>query len=409
MLCLATVCLTGGGCLWGPRTLQNSQTHYNRAVQTTAREEMLLNLVRMKYRDSIEFVKIPSITGQHTYSGGVGLSFPFSGAPGSGSTALAAESKPTIVYQPEQAQEFNQRLLSRIGLETLDLLTSKGWAADRVLPLVVRSINDVDNATSAGGPTPQEKPVFEQFQHLAKLLRELQKRRQIELAYESLTIDKPKQVADPIEAKYVDGEAVLAAAEKGYRFRRGPDGRLTLWTHPKAVDSLVLRVAPDAKSSPEMQQIVEALELQPGRDYYRVVLDKFGQLQRPAAWRFGHSIPLPRREEINMSTRSIKEIMFYLSHGTVVPQSHVDQGLITRTVDESGREFDWRCMTGDLLQIQFSHLPPRHAAVSVHYRGHWFYIDDRDQSSKSTFNLLIELFNLKIRAGGGSQIPLITI
>ena len=45
----------------------------------------------------------------------------------------------------------------------------------------------------------------------------------------------------------------------------------------------------------------------------------------------------------------------------------------------------------------------------VKYRGHWFYVDDRDISSKSTFNLMLELFNLEIRAGGAQQIPLLAI
>ncbi len=102
-------------------------------------------------------------------------------------------------------------------------------------------------------------------------------------------------------------------------------------------------------------------------------------------------------------------MMFYLSHGIVVPQSHVDWGLITRTSCQNGEEFDWREMNGDLLQVKVSKLRPFRAAVSVFYRGHWLYIEDNDLNSKATFNLLIELFNLEIRAGGGSQIPLLSI
>ena len=402
--------LLSGGCLLGPKTLQNSHLHYNRSVQKAAREEMLLNLVRMKYRESTEFVKIPSITAQHTYAANIGFGLKFSGAPGTASPGFAVQSRPTIVYQPEQSQEFNRRLLSPIGIATLDLLTSKGWAQNRVLRLTVRSINDLDNATSAGGPTPRDKPEFEQFREVANALRSLQQLRQIEMSYELMTVATPKQVADPIDAKFVRGNAVLRAAKQGYRFRRGTDGRMTLWTQPKAVSTLVLRIGPDAKNSPEMERVGELLELEPGRDFYRVTLDKSGQLKRPAAWRFGHSLPPARdRTELVFSTRSIKEMMFYLSHGIEVPRSHVKQGLVTRTFDAAGREFDWRCMTGDLLRVRVSRFPPRHAAVSVYYRGHWFYIDDRDRNSKSTFNLLLELFNLEIRAGGGTQSPLLSI
>ena len=66
-------------------------------------------------------------------------------------------------------------------------------------------------------------------------------------------------------------------------------------------------------------------------------------------------------------------------------------------------------MTGDLFCVRVQRYRPRHAAVAVPYRGYWFYVDETDLDSKSTFNLLLELFNLEIRAGGGAQLPLITI
>lgn len=371
---------------------------------------MLLNLVRMKYRDSIEFIKIPSITGQHTYTGGLDLAFPFTSAKGSGSPDIAAQSKPTIVYQPEQAQEFNRRLLAPIGIVTLDLLSSKGWAIDRVVRLTVRSINDLDNATSAGGPTPARKPEFEGFRHVANQLRELQQNRYIELGNESLTLDSPISVSASIDAELVKGESLVDAAKNGYRFEREADGRMSLWTVPKSSNTLVLRVAPVARSSPEMHDILQLLELEPDHDYYAVTADSFGQLKNPASWRSTPDQPSsPLRQELVVSTRSFKEIMFYLSHGIEVPNSHVSGGLITKTHDDCGQEFDWQSMTGDLLQVKVAKLPPLRAAVSVFYRGHWFYIEDRDLNSKATFNLLIELFNLEIRAGGGAQIPLLSI
>ena len=38
---------------------------------------------------------------------------------------------------------------------------------------------------------------------------------------------------------------------------------------------------------------------------------------------------------------------------------------------------------------------PDRAFVSVHYRGHWFYIDDADLDSKTTFDLLPHLVSLQ--------------
>ena len=407
---LLVLWVTASGCFMSHKwEVEDQKTKYNDALQRAAREEMLRNIVRMKYRDSIQFVSIPSITGQYKFSGSAGLSFPFSGVPGEGSADISAESRPTWVFQPEQGQEFYSRLQSRIAPETLDLLTSKGHAVDRVLRLTVRTMNDVDNATSAGGPTPKDKPEFERFRFIVDQMRELQRRRQLELAYESMVVDEPVQVADPISADRVGGKVVLAAAKEGYRFRPAKDGKMmTLWTQPEATNVLVLRVAPEAIKSPKMQQITEHLELEPERDFYPFLLNTLGQLEKPSASRSTER-PVTSREEISVNTRSIMEMMAYLSHAIDVPDSHIERQLVTRTFDGFGHEFDWDDMTCDLLSVKVARFKPHNAAVSVKYRGHWFYIEDCDQSSKATFNLLIELFNLKVRAGGGAQIPLLTI
>lgn len=146
-----SLCLTG--CLLGPGSLKHSRTHYNRAVQETAQEEFLLNLVRMRYDQTVEFMRIPSITSQYTYDANLGSGWVDTkdGLINSLGLDLGMQSKPTLVYTPEQGQEFNQRLLSPIQSETIGLLSSKGWRIDRVLMLVIQNINDVENATSAGG------------------------------------------------------------------------------------------------------------------------------------------------------------------------------------------------------------------------------------------------------------------
>lgn len=412
------ICSTGAGCVLGPGSLKQSRTNYNRAVQQTARQEMLLNLVRMKYHQSEEFIRIPSITSQFTYDADLG---------GSGSWqegaatklglafGVGAQSKPTIVYTPEQAQEFNERLLSPINLETIDLLTSKGWAINRVLRLTVRNINDIDNATSAGGPTPALKPDFEEFHYFSGLLRELQQHgQQIEIAYAELAGSEPAKVVDAIPIEQMNLESIVAAKEKGYRLELSDDGTShSLWTVPQPERALVLRVAPGAADSPQLKEICRVLELAPlssqEQSAYRIQPDTFGQLRRPNGRRNSMSVGENDRNELVVSTRSMKEMMFYLSHGISIPQSHAENGRVRDTLDYDGCIFNWREMTGDLFRVNVQRMRPRDAAVAVKYDGYWFYIEETDLDSKSTFNLLLELFNLQIRAGGNAQIPLLTI
>jgi hypothetical protein len=49
---------------------------------------------------------------------------------------------------------------------------------------------------------------------------------------------------------------------------------------------------------------------------------------------------------------------------------------------------------------------PQSAAIAVPYRGHWFYIDDRDLGAKSTFALLSQLFALQAGTQQGSNLQL---
>ncbi len=71
------------------------------------------------------------------------------------------------------------------------------------------------------------------------------------------------------------------------------------------------------------------------------------------------------------------------------------EGRVTVTTDEHGNRFDWRQVTGELMHIRWSDKRPKNAYVTVSYRVRWFYIDDSDLTSKSTFSLLMQLFALQ--------------
>jgi hypothetical protein len=61
-----------------------------------------------------------------------------------------------------------------------------------------------------------------------------------------------------------------------------------------------------------------------------------------------------------------------------------------------------------LIQIHCSKSSPPNAFVAVHYRGQWFWIDDRDLKSKRTFSFMMLLFTLA-ETGEKENLPVITI
>jgi len=405
------------GCVLGPKSLRHSRLNYNRAVQKTSREELLLNLVRMRYHESEEFLGVSSITGQYQYTADLtGNNIWPRGS--DGDLKIGAQTKPTIVYAPEQGKDFNQRKLSPVSVETLDLMASKGWAVDRVLRLTIRNMNDVDNATSAGGPTPKLKPEFEEFLYLTQLFRQLQlNQHSFEMSLEDRVTTEASLVGQalPLDQLTLDGQDIVTAASQGYEFRTTGDGKSAeLWKRPVSEKVPVLRFAPNVFESTELAEIRRILELDPTLSSYRVRFESDGQLQSPNSRRFNSSgmdaAILPElRSDITISTRSLKEMMFYLSHAVNVPEEHQLCGYVPSTTDAAGVPFNWNDMTRGLFQVHFCETKPEDAAVAVKYRGYWFYVSDCDLDSKSTFNLLLELINLEIRAGGGAQIPLLTI
>src|SRR4029077_12133824 len=104
------------------------------------------------------------------------------------------------------------------------------------------------------------------------------------------------------------------------------------------------------------------------------------------------------------------EAPFLGSPGIEVPAEPAAAGLVTVTRDPGGAPFDWRQVTGDLFRVQSikSDKRPSNAHTAVPYKGYWFYIDETDQDTKSTFSLLVELSRLELagKAGPGPVLPL---
>ncbi len=390
------------GCAQGPRDLSRTRAPYNEAVQRTGAEQMLLNLVRLKYRESPEFLAITAIASQSTYDGGgsVGVGIPEAAlsALNLGASAGFSE-RPTITYNARDDAEFQRGLLEPVPLATIALVTQTGWASDRVQRLAIKNINGVDNATSAGGPTPDRKPDFERFQRAAYLLRSLQHRRWVELAPKHREII----LASRIPIQQVTSEEIVLAKAAGYSMREMPND--PGWAEfYQQVDDLALWFHQQAWTTPEAQELAYLLEIQPGQECYLIKSSSLEQGQLAMTW----SRPNEARGELLMTSRSVLEMMYYLSQAVPAPPEHINRGLITITRDPAGNVFDWNQLTAELFRVQIcDECPaPGVAFVAVPYRGFWFYIADNDLTSKATFSLLQEIYNIEVR-GGDQGIPFI--
>ncbi len=108
--------------------------------------------------------------------------------------------------------------------------------------------------------------------------------------------------------------------------------------------------------------------------------------------------------EVAVITRSLMQQMAAMASQVEVPPEDVSQGRATP---------GWDAVAGNtnavrLIQIKCSKTEPADAFVTVNYRHHWFWIDDRDLKSKRTFSFMMMLFTLA-DTGEKEALPLITI
>ena len=303
----------------------------------------------------------------------------------SGSDRQGTRRRPAALYAPQRSPELTRALLTQVNLNTLYLLSRQGWGPDRVLRLIVRTINGIDNATSGGGPFPTDPPEFAEFRMLSDLLASLQTRRITILTTQQSSAD----LTDLVPFAAVDANDAFAIKKEGLGVRAlGPDRGYQL-TQSGAVK--VVEIEPGAVASAPVVDLGQILRLQPCLTTYDIVEAPEGQIRRG---------PEPRTD-IAITTRSLLEVMYLLSKTVAVPQAHIDAGLAQITRNPDGTPFDWCMVSGDLFRVCVSKHRPGSAFASVNYRGYWFFI-------KATFNMFNEIFRLQ-RIGAAEGQPVLTL
>jgi hypothetical protein len=110
-----------------------------------------------------------------------------------------------------------------------------------------------------------------------------------------------------------------------------------------------------------------------------------------------------RPDELGLLTRSMQGLMGELATGVDVPEQDLRDGRATPRPGAVGNTADTR-----LVHIRSSREQPPDAYAAVHYRGYWFWIDDRDLVSKRMFMFLMTFSSLA-ESGALPQAPVLTI
>ena len=363
---------------------------YNESTIEVENQELLLNLVRLRYDEYPGLLRVTNITAQRnwTYSGTLATNIP-EGGPDSlaaGLTGLRSE-RPTVSYSPG-GRELIAAALKPVSLDVLYLAAYMGWPASITWPLMVKSINDVNVAPSDRGQMPGPADMTGEFLMIAVSIRSLQDQRLLEVG----RIEKLVPINEGIDPRSITAADRIQALNSGFTFVDSEDDEgLTLC---KKKQLTVLRFAAEAIGTPEHANLVQMLGIDPEAKTFEL---------EPAYEGYLKEEDLPRRD-IEIGMRSLFEMLFLLSRGVQVPACDMRCGVAPVVANYPIED----PMVGGFV-VKCCEKRPACASVAVQYRDKWFYIDSRDQDSKAKFFLLKLIFDTQTEAAIDDTAPLLTL
>lgn len=401
LACTAFCCV---GCAFGPRSLLNSRLRYNDAVKTTSEQQLLLNIVRLRYIDTPSSLAISSIADQQEIAAGLGI-MPFFTSAGAGDVGsyrgsilpqaqLSRTTRPTLSYTPLDDEEFTRRLFSPISLQGVAYLSKTTWPISTVFRLYLENLNWVSNAETASGPTPVEPPDYATFLEGIQALQRLQDRKLITL----YTEERESLVSSLFSSSESSAKLAIESIQNNLELKTTTDGTSLIRREKQPV----LRVDPTINSDVDWLCFCNAFKLNSNLRTFDLTAEKLDPFLKDS--------PLTGLEKLDLETRSLLQVLFFVAQGVDVPQEHLVGGVAPRTNDFDGGLFDWQKVLGGLFRVCSiqSKKMPECAHIAIQYKGYWYYIDQRDQASKATFALLLEVSRLELETTK-SKAPILTL
>ena len=180
----------------GPGTVPHDRIDYGSSIGNSWKEQTLLNIVKLRYADMPIFLEVAQVIAGYQLQSTLGTSFtagnfnaavigPFT-ATGNATAAGTYTDRPTVIYQPLTGVDFLKRLMTPIPPSSVLFMLQSGYAADRIMPIMLDSINGLNNESNR-----LRRPADPKFTRLVELIREGQLAGAIQIR-----IERPKDGAE---------------------------------------------------------------------------------------------------------------------------------------------------------------------------------------------------------------------
>jgi hypothetical protein len=332
----------------GPQYIASGRAAYNKVINHTEDQQMLMAIVRNRYGETISMLAVTNVTANIRFTASAEAQF------GLGrresyetnliplSTGLAFEDNPTISYAPIEGEEQFDRLMSPVPLKFVVILSSSMEHSRLPFLMLIKSINHIRNPKFLHSPMSETDP---RFMHIVDLISTLTETGHIDWARDSRE------------------EVLFSIVIRNYEPRRTEE------IH-KLLDLLGVKQKVDGTKS--------------------LVVPVYDVIEEPATG------------GVAVTTNSIYDLIEMLSASIDVPDKHRQSGLAINYPPPG--------LAGSKVRIERSNATPQGASVSISYRSSYFYIAETDQDTKLMFRILRTLWKDRIASTTQFQsAPVLTI
>ena len=161
---------------YGPKSMDRDQLDYGNSIGENWKNQMLANIVKLRFVDMPVFVDVGSIVAGYSLTtavqGRVGFSDSFTGSDTQGIGANGSfTDRPTITYMPKTGDEYLRAILEPVSPRKLLSLVQAGYSAELLFTWSVQAINGIHNWSASAAGT---KAADAEFLEFVRLMQELQ-------------------------------------------------------------------------------------------------------------------------------------------------------------------------------------------------------------------------------------------
>ena len=398
LLIAPVICLVSG-CSIPTKKIENKHWALNGSIRETTSEQLLLNIVRLRYDETPFFLQLSSISTTFSAQQSIGVSgqIPDGGPNVLGlSGGLSYAETPTVTWSLPDSSEYYGRLLSPMGADQLTALADSGFDPARVFRIGIKKMNRLRNQEfrlAEGIVVPSS---YTNLMEALRLVDELTTDGLIDLAYGV----KSSMGGGKIPLDKLDTRAIPDGLAYGLQFMTRDDPNV--FEPLKLFKPLFLRFSKESDNDPRAKRLRELLNLDSTKYSFGIVdTASSGVEQLRAESGKMSQVFEPGKElaEIVLNNRSMMEVLYFASTTVEVPAADLAAARAHESKDRVDR--DW-------LEIRSASMEPSNAWLKIKFRGSWFYIAANDLNSRRTFSLLDAMFASTVGNVPGAK-PVLTL